>query len=134
MFASETVKAYLEQDYLLKARHELREWERRFPMSKISRDFVPLEARLHMALGNWRRARSMLEAYCDLVDASSFMPDAVEAVLTCMLNMNEPPEGIREFCESVRDRVEFHPVASRIDRVLHELPSGGSTPPTPARP
>ncbi|MEM7392633.1 MAG: hypothetical protein AAF492_09815, partial [Verrucomicrobiota bacterium] len=57
---SETVKNLIEQDFLLEAKQALRQWERSFPLSKISSDYILTEAKLYMALEDWKRAEAIL--------------------------------------------------------------------------
>jgi len=128
VFASETVRSLLRQGYYGEARAALRDWERQFPLSKISGDYVLLEAKLYMAWRDNRRARAMLEAYCDHVDASSFIPDAVGAVLDCMLEMQETDAVLVKFCESVKKRIEFHPVAEHVNGILRSIERGEPRP------
>jgi hypothetical protein len=115
---SESVTSLMHQGHLLEARRALQEWERRFPLSKISGDYILQESRLFMRVGDWRRARPMLEAYCNEIDASSFLPDAASALVKCMLEMKEPKEKIRETTQALRKRLEFHPVAKELDQIL----------------
>ncbi len=116
--ASETVKSLIDQGQLMKARETLQAWERQFPLSKVSGDFVLQEARYYMALKDWVRARSMLEPYCNMIDASSYIPDASLALLTCMVNMKAPQEEIRTFCEQMSERLEFHPAGKTFRSYL----------------
>jgi len=118
---SETVKSLMDQGQLSAARQTLQAWERQFPLSKVSGDYVLQEARYHMALEDWVRARSMLEAYCNLVDASSYIPDASLALLTCMLRMDAPREEIRSFCEAMSERLAFHPAGQTFQSQLRGL-------------
>lgn len=119
--ASETVSSLLEQAAYREAYEALGLWERQFPLSKISGDFIVVEARLYMALGHHKRARRTLEAYCDQIDATSFIPQALETLLTCMMYMKESDEKLREYCDKVRKRLEFHPVADRFESMLRLL-------------
>ena len=119
--SSEKVKSLVAQGYLLEAKEALQEWERNFPLSKISSDFILNEAKFYMAMQDWRRAEASLDAYCDQIDASSFVPPAVEALLTCKIKLNEPREPMIEFCERMRKKLEFHPAVRRIDEILEKL-------------
>ena len=123
--ASETVKSLIEQKYYQEARDALDLWERLFPLSKVSGDYMVLEARFFMALGHYGRARRLLEAYCEQVDASSFIPDAVQMLLECMMQMRESDATLKEFCEAMKKRLEFHPVANKIDSMLRVLNDEG---------
>ena len=115
---SETVGTLIEQGFYLEARDALREWERRFPLSKISSDFILQEAKLYIALEDYKRARRPLEAYFEHVDASSFTADAAECLFTCMIKMKEPQSTLQEFYEKAKKRLEFHPIAAKLEKML----------------
>jgi hypothetical protein len=115
---SENVKTLTSRGFLLEARQALEAWEAEFPLSKISGDLVLREAELHMKMQDWRRARPMIEAYCREVDASSFLPDSVSALMECVQASKADPAGVRELVLKVKDRLKFHPVASRLERFL----------------
>ena len=116
--ASETVKSLLEQGFLLEAKQALRRWEREFPLSKVNGDALIHEAHFYMAVQDWRRARAILEPYCALVDASSFMPDAVQALLKCKVELKESDAAIVEFCKKMKKKLEFHPAVQFLDDEL----------------
>jgi len=118
---SETVKTLIDQGQLLEAHETLQAWERQFPLSKVSGDYILQESRYHMKLKNWVRARSMLEAYCDLVDASSYMPDASLELLKCMVEMKDSREDLRAYCRKMSERLEFHPAGETFREKLWEL-------------
>ncbi len=118
---SENVKSLVSQGYLLEARQALREWERDFPMSKISGDFILNEARFYMALKDWKRAAAMLSPYCEQIDASSYIPAAVEALLECQERLNLPKAERLAFCERMKKKLEFHPVVEKINDAMDDL-------------
>jgi hypothetical protein len=115
--ASETIRSLIEQGYLLEAKQALREWERRFPLSKVSSDFIIKEARFYMAVKDWTRAAAILDAYCDQVDASSFIPAAVKSLLECKCRLKVPKAELDEFCKKMKKKLEFHPVGLEIDQL-----------------
>lgn len=115
---SENVRQLTEDGYLLEARQALAAWEREFPLSKISSDFILRESALYMKSRDWKRARPMLEAYCREIDASSFLPDTASMLITCVKQANEPRDSIREIIEKVKARLKYHPVASELDAFL----------------
>jgi len=119
--ASENVKTLVDQGYFLEAKQALQKWERESPLSKVSGDYILNESELYMKLEDWPRARAMLEAYCELVDASSFIPDATEAVIRCMLQMDEPKANILKFYEGMEKKLEFHPAASEVKDLISNL-------------
>ena len=118
---TENVRTLTESGFLLEALQALNALETEFPLSKISGDFILREADIYMRMRDWRRARPMLEAYCREVDASSYLPDAVSALILCVKSSSADPSGVREIVEKVRDRLKFHPVAAELETFL----SGG---------
>ena len=120
--ASETINSLIKQGYLLEARQDLREWERRFPLSKVSSDFMIKEARLYMAVEDWGRAAAILDAYCDQVDASSFIPEAVKELLKCKVKLKHPKAELDEFVKKMKRKLEFHPVGLQLEqlRLIYE--------------
>jgi hypothetical protein len=118
---AETVKSLITQGYMLEAKQALREWERHFPLSKISGDYVIQEARFYMAVEDWSRAAAMLDAYCEQVDASSFLPAAVRALLECKEKTKVPEADLVKFGEKMKKKLEFHPVGQEIDDMLEDI-------------
>lgn len=115
---SENVRTLTDDGYLLEARQALQEWEREFPLSKISGDFILRESALSMKSRDWKRARPMLEAYCREIDASSFLPDAASMLIKCVTQAKEPRDAIRGIIEKVKGRLKYHPVAGELDAFL----------------
>lgn len=113
--ASESVKSLVEQGYLLEAKQALRRWEREFPLSKLTGDYVINEAIFLMKLEDWKRAAALLEPYCEHVDASSFMAPAVEALLECKVQLKASDEEVLKFCEKMKKKLEFHPAGRHIE-------------------
>ena len=103
--ASESVKNLIDQGFYWEAYQALRAWEREFPLSKISSDYLLLEGKLCLALGDYARCRTLLEAYCDQVDASNYMGEALQMIVRCMRVMNEPHEAVTKFQETIRKRM-----------------------------
>jgi tetratricopeptide (TPR) repeat protein len=118
---SETVKSLIRQEFHEEALKELDTWERRFPLSKISGDYMVQEARLYVALRNYQRARRLLEIYVENTDASSFLPEAMKLLLTCMIEMKASDDEIRAWAEKMKQRLKFHPDAGDIDDILGTL-------------
>jgi hypothetical protein len=117
---SENVQTLVEEGFLLEARQALQLWETEFPLSKVSGDYILRESSYYMKLGNWKRARPMLEAYCREIDASSFLPETVKMLMACVKQSKEPPATIRELILKVKERLRFHPVARELDAFLAE--------------
>jgi len=105
--ASETIKNLMEQRFYLEAYQELNRWERGFPLSKISSDYILLEAKLYIILHDYGRARILLEAYCEQVDASNFLAEALNAIKDCMVYMNEPDAVVNKYLDKVKKRMQF---------------------------
>ena len=115
---SENVETLLASQFYLEAQQALRAWEREFPLSKITGDFIIRESELYMKLKDWKRARPMLEAYCREIDASSFLPKAAQMLIACAEGGKLPPSEIREVIEKVSERLEFHPVGKELKDYL----------------
>jgi len=120
-----SISALVQQEFLLEAYRELRRWERNFPMSKISSDFIIQEAEFFMAIGNRQRAKVELQAYVDNVDASSWLFKAVELLLRCMVEDQDSDEKISEFCSKMKKRFQFHPLAGQLETMLNIIRGGG---------
>jgi tetratricopeptide (TPR) repeat protein len=118
---SETVKSLLAQDFLLEARQALQQWEREFPLSKVSGDFLLNEANLYLALGDWKRANILLSAYCENIDASSYLPEAAVSALRCKRTLEEPRDSMIAFCRKMKKKLEFHPAGEKINDELRRL-------------
>lgn len=116
--ASETVRSLLEQQYLPEAREALRLWELTAPISRISADQLLLEARFWRTVGDARRAMNLLRAFCDTVEASAFLPQAAPLLIHMMREVELPDEVVRDYAETLKKRLEFHPVKDEIDRIL----------------
>ena len=115
---SENIATLIEGGFMLEARQALRDWEREFPLSKISGDLLLMEAKYDMETGDWQRARVFLEAYCRNVDASSFLPEAARMLVTCVEKMNTPHDEVRDVIEKVAKRLKYHPVAGELEDFL----------------
>lgn len=113
--ASENVGKLITDGHLFEARQMLDAWEREFPLSKLGGDYILQESRLYREAGDSRRAFGMLRAYCDQVDASSYLPDAAKLLMKCMVDLEIPPEEIRDYGRKLRDRLEFHPVSKELE-------------------
>jgi len=119
--ASETVKTLLKQGYYEEARNVLLRWETLFPLSKLSSDFIIHQADLYMKLGNYGKARTLLEAYCEHVETSSYIAPAVDMLLECMEKTNATDADLETFAGKMKKRLEFHPVAEKMDALLNKL-------------
>ncbi|MFC1497805.1 hypothetical protein ACFLS1_04925 [Verrucomicrobiota bacterium] len=108
----------LDQGYLKETLQQLGQWELQFPMSKISADCFIQEARLYMRLQNYQRAATILEAYCKNIEASSFLPKAADLLIDCMMRGQIKASERKEILEDLKKKFEFHPLASKIDRLL----------------
>ncbi len=115
---SENVATLIEGGFALEAKQALREWEREFPLSKISGDLLLMQAKYDMKVGDWKRARVMLEAYCREIDASSFLPEAARMLVTCVDEMKSPHKEVSDVIEKVAKRLKYHPVAGELEDFL----------------
>jgi hypothetical protein len=105
--ASENVDGMIDQGCYPEALQALKVWERSFPLTKITGDFILREARLYMALKDYKRARAILSAYCDQVDASNFLPEALKMNKECMIFMNEPAAVVEKYEKEIMKRSQF---------------------------
>lgn len=105
--ASENVATLIDQEFYLEALKALRVWERTFPMNKITGDYILREAKLYMALKDYKRARVMLTAYCDQVDASSFLSEALKMTRKCMILTTVPEAEVAKFEQDIRNRKQL---------------------------
>lgn len=103
--ASENVANLLEQGYYLEAFQALRKWEREFPLAKISGDYFLQEARFYMAMENYHRPRATLTAYCDQVDASNFVPEALKMIVRCMMFLGAPDAEVDKYQKEIEKRL-----------------------------
>jgi len=115
---SENVKSLVEQGFFLEARQTLQVWENEFPLSKVSGDYIIRESEFYMKTKDWSRARPMLEAYCRTIDASSYLPEAIGMLISCVKESKEPREPIRDLVEKVKERLKYHPIAAKLDAFL----------------
>jgi len=115
---SENVRTLIDGGFLLEARQSLQAWEREFPLSKISGDYIVRESAFYLSNRDFKRARPMLEAYCREIDASSFLPQAASMLIACVKLSKEPRDSIREIIEKVSGRLKYHPVAKELDAFL----------------
>jgi tetratricopeptide (TPR) repeat protein len=118
---SSGVRSLMDQGYYIEALSELRRWEKSFPLSKISGDYIVQEARFLAATGNRQRARVTLNAYCDNIEASSYLADAAEQLVNLMLEDKESDEVLRKFYEDMKNRFDFHPFGERLDALLGDI-------------
>ncbi|MDA3924215.1 MAG: hypothetical protein PF904_05910 [Kiritimatiellae bacterium] len=105
--ASENISVLIDQEFYLEAFLELRRWERALPMSKISGDLILREAKFYMVLQDYKRARIILSAYCEQVDVSNFLPEAMNMIKSCMIEMKEPAAAIEEYEKEIMKRTIF---------------------------
>jgi len=105
--ASENISILVDQEFYLEAYRALQLWERALPMSKISGDFILREAKLYMALKDYKRARKILSAYCEQVDVSNFLPEAMSMIRSCMIEMKESDAAIEKYEKEVMKRTIF---------------------------
>lgn len=105
--ASETVGGLIEQGFCHEAFQALNAWERSFPLNKITGDFILREATLYMALKDYKRARVILAAYCEQIDASNFLPGAMKMIRNCMIYMNEPEAVVDKYYNELLKRTQF---------------------------
>ena len=118
---SSSVRSLLDQGYYNDAFSELRRWEKSFPLSKISGDYIVQEARFLAATGNRQRARATLKAYCDYIEASSYLADAAEQLVNLMLEDEVSNDVLRKFYNKMKKRFEFHSFGEHLDVLLGDI-------------
>jgi hypothetical protein len=102
--ATENVDMLINQGFYLEAFQSLQLWERAFPMAKITGDYLLRECKMYMRLDDYKRARKLLTAYCEQVDVSNFLPEALQMIKECMYAMKEPDSVIENFEKEIRKR------------------------------
>ena len=105
--ASEGVSSLITQRYFLEANKALRKWEREFPLAKVTGDYWLQEAKFYIAIEDYRRARAILTAYCDQVDASNFVTEAMTMIVSCMIYMGEPESAVEKYQKEIGKRMQF---------------------------
>jgi TolA-binding protein len=60
-----------------------------------------------MRLEDYKRARKLLTAYCEQVDVSNFLPEAMQMIKECMYAMKEPDSAIENLEKEIRKRTVF---------------------------
>ena len=114
--ASETVRSLLAQAYFPEAREALRLWILSAPISRVSADQIVVESRWWNEIDDHHRASNLLQAFCDTVEASPYLPEAAVLALHTMQRAEWPDEERRAFGKRMASKLEFHPVAERITR------------------
>ncbi len=104
--ASEKVSSLIDQEFYLEAFKAMKAWERSFPLNKITGDYIQREAKFYMALKDYKRARVILAAYCDQVDTSNFLPEAMQLIKKCMILMNEPEAEVAKYEKAILKRTQ----------------------------
>ena len=102
--ATENVDMLINQGFYLEAFQSLQRWERAFPMAKITGDYLLRECKMYMRLEDYKRARKLLTAYCEQVDVSNFLPEAMQMIKECMYAMKEPDSVVENFEKEIRKR------------------------------
>ena len=120
--SAETARTFLQQDFYLEARELLRMWERNAPLSKITGDFMVVEASLYRQIQDPPRVYSLMSAFCRSVEASPHMPEAAALLLWALVEVEAPSEQIQEYVELLQRRLEFHPVSEDLERLATRAP------------
>jgi hypothetical protein len=119
--ASEGARSLIRQDRIREAREAIEKWEIEFPLSKLSSDYLVVEADLYRKLGDPRRGARMLRQYCKSVDASNCLPEAMTTALACMIAAGEKDEPLNEFVVDMKNRLKNHPLGADADNILARL-------------
>jgi len=119
--ATETTRNLIRQGYFAEAKRSLEKWEMEFPLSKVSGDYILVEADYLIKTEDFVRANAMLTAYCKNIDMSSYLAQAMEYKIRCMKELKSPDKEMREFLEDVKKRFPFHPIGGTADSMLKTL-------------
>lgn len=103
---AETIGALISQGAYLEAMKALEEWELASPVSKLNGDYLIKEAKLYMALQEYKRPRAMLAAYCEQVDASNSLKEAMNLATSCMIYLGERQATVDKFEKEISRRME----------------------------
>jgi len=122
--SSETVRSLMKQGYYLEAREVLDAWETEFPLSKLTGDYMVVEASYYIETGNYVRAKRVLDAYCAGMEATSYLPEALKQTLVCMIKMDAPNEELGELCAEIKKRFPYHPVGEEVENLWQILKGG----------
>lgn len=117
---SENVRMLTKNGLYREAGEALEVWEAQFPLSKVGGDYILREAEWNIANGKHDRAYPMLAAYCTLIDASSFLPDATTLLIKCSAELPDTKAPTRVIVKSILDRMKYHPVAASLEEYLNQ--------------
>lgn len=84
-----TIMSFLQQDALPEAFQKLADWESESPISKLAGDYPMAEARVYMAVEDYRRAINALAAYRKNVTMSAQLADAMKLEIDCRRRVND---------------------------------------------
>lgn len=118
---AEAIRKLIDEGYLTEADKSLQDWELEFPLTKFSGNYIVLEAKFFVKIGNYARARKMLEAYANAVDMTNDLPDALRMIADCMVRMKEPNKKIHEFVKGVEKRLPNHSISRELRTVTKYL-------------
>lgn len=118
---SESTRHLLRQEFYEEARRALEDWELEFPMSKLSGDFVVVEAEYLLRLRDFARAHRSLGAYCRTMDLTNFLPDAMRMYMTTISELRQGDRKLEEFVLSIRKRFPNHPIGEQAATLMKVL-------------
>ncbi len=105
--ASEEVASLMAQGFHMEAWQAMKRWEREFPLSKLTSDYILQEGSFLIWQGDFVRAKAVLSAYCEQIDASNFVPKALKLVVRCMIELRESEADITKYEKEIAKRLEF---------------------------
>jgi len=118
---TETTRNLLKQGYITEARQSLEKWEQEFPLSKLSGDYIIVEAMFFMKIMDYVRANAILTAYCQNIDMSNYLAEAMELKIECMVKLKIPEKEMKPFLEDVKKRLPYHPVGENAANMLRAM-------------
>ncbi len=115
-----TIMSFLQQDAMPEAFQKLSDWESESPTSKLSGEYPMAEARVYMAVEDYRRAINALAAYRKNVTMSAQLADAMKLEIDCRRRVNDLA-SIKEIARDFLKRFPGHPFEAEMKEIAeHE--------------
>lgn len=115
---SETARHLVRKGRYEDAMSLLAKWEMEFPVSKLSGDYLVVEAMLRVAIGDAHRATRTLGAYCKAVDLTNYLPEAMKLRIVAMKELGADKSELRAFADDMKRRFPDHPIVSQAESLL----------------
>ena len=112
-----TITSFLAQDALPEAFQKLYDWENESPASKLSGEYPLAEAKVYIAVEDFRRAINTLAAYRKGVTMSAQLADAMKLEIECLARINDKQRA-KEVAGDFLKRFPGHPFEAEMKEVL----------------